>query len=105
MLRSGRVTGVLIGASSPEQIVQNLGILNAYVHGGRTRAHRFDCRRSTLSVSLFFGGVNYHGGFGAAPAGKELSSGAHRRNAHGYHTQELVRTLNLPDMRRIARGP
>ena len=28
-LRSERVTSVLIGASSPEQIVQNLGILSA----------------------------------------------------------------------------
>ena len=29
VLRSGRVTSVLIGASSPEQIIQNLGILTA----------------------------------------------------------------------------
>lgn len=29
VLRSGRVTSVLVGASSPEQIVQNLGILKA----------------------------------------------------------------------------
>ena len=29
VLRSSRVTSVLIGASSPEQIVKNLGILNA----------------------------------------------------------------------------
>ena len=29
VLRSGRVTSMLIGASSPEQIIQNLGILTA----------------------------------------------------------------------------